>query len=127
MPTHKLNKSIIVIDPSSNPLSVLGNVVVGNPSLPVVEDCAVLLVSAEVVFVFILSLLSIPVRDALGLEDTARAEPAGRPEGSMTCGTSGASLCLSRCTSASSSDILITELKLRTEYTRFQSVLNDGK
>lgn len=123
MRTHKLNKSLIEFDPSSNPLSVLGNGVVANPSLTVVEDCAVLVVSAEVVFVFVLALLSIPVRDALGLEDTATAEFAGWPEGLIPCGTFGASLCLSICTSASSSDILLTELNLELNLLDFKVCL----
>ena len=102
-----MNRSLIKLDPSSNPLSVLGNGVV----IALVEDCAVLIVSVEVMFLFGFALLSIANPDVRGFEETAKAEFVGLSKISVPCGVIEANLCLSRRTSSSRSKTL-----LQTDY-----------
>lgn len=105
--THKAKRSLMVLDLSSNPLSVLGNGVVDNPPLTSIEDCAVLAASVKVVFLFGFALLSLSVRDGPGLEKTPKAEFVASSEISISCGVVEANLCLSRKTSSSRSNILL--------------------
>lgn len=106
-----MNRSLIKLDPNCNPLSVLGNGVVialvVNSPLALVEDCAVLIISVEVVFLFGFALLSIANPDARGFEETAKAEFVGLSNISVPCGVIEASLCLSRRTSSSRSKTLL--------------------
>lgn len=105
--THKANRSLIVLDPSSNPMSFLGNGVVDKTPLTPVEDCAVLAASVKVVFLFGFALLSLTIRDGLGLEKTPKVEFVASSEISIPCGVVEANFCLSRRTSSSRSDILL--------------------
>lgn len=66
-----------------------------------------LIVSVEVVFSLGFPLLSISIRGALGLEETAKAGFVGWSEISVPCGVTEANLCLSRTTSSSRSNTLL--------------------
>ena len=102
-----MNRSLIKQDPSSNPLSVLGNGVV----ITLVEDCAVLIASVEVVLLFGFALLLFASPDVCGFEETGKAEFIGLSKISVSCGVIEANLCLSRRTSSSRSKTL-----LQTDY-----------
>lgn len=121
-----MNRSLIKLDPSSNPSSVLGNgvviaLVVDSP-LALYEDGAVLVVSVEAMFLFGLALRSMANPDARAAEETAKAEFVGLSKISIPCCVIEANLCLSIRTSSSRSRILLqTDCNSDKNRTKIQS------